>query len=234
MQCEVRLHGPQDILEELAKSFDDDPEIVLDDSTNQYNLRSSEFTDIEDAEVIREQSEELLQAIRGFGELDSLTTTNLEIAGVVKIDDDGSKYAYTKTEDTVAISDSVTVTVTSGDGKEQTVHPADQTYEWTTLALADDKVLELAELLDNGDSWVNLYRIYEFIQANIQDDDNIVEQGWWSASEKDLFKHTANSRDALGSDARHGDDIPAPEKPMSHAEAKRLIDKLVQEWLQHR
>jgi len=165
---------------------------------------------------------------------DSITTTDLETAEVVKIDDDGSKQAY-QTENAVAISDSVTVTVTLADGEERTVHPVDRTYEWTSLALADNTVLELAELLDNGDSWVNLYRIYEFIQANIQDDDNIVEQGWWSASEKDLFKHTANSRDALGTDARHAkDQIPAPETPMSHEEAKRLIETLVERWLQHR
>lgn len=103
------------------------------------------------------------------------------------------------------------------------------------MALEDDKVQELIELRDNGDSWANLYRIYEYIQANVETDDNIIEQGWWSESEKGLFKRTANSSEAIGYEARHGDDrVPAPSDSMDHAEAKSLIDSLINDWLRHR
>jgi len=112
---------------------------------------------------------------------------------------------------------------------------AESTYEYTQLALEDDKVQELIELRDNGDSWANLYRIYEYIQANVETDDNIIEQGWWSESEKGLFKRTANSSEAIGYEARHGDDrVPAPSDSMDHAEAKSLIDSLINDWLRHR
>lgn len=82
---------------------------------------------------------------------------------------------------------------------------------------------------------MNLYRIYEYIQDNIESEQNIVDQGWWSKSEKSLFKHTANSPEAIGHEARHGSPREsAPPDPMDHAEAKSLIDNLINNWLDHR
>lgn len=129
----------------------------------------------------------------------------------------------------------VRVTTTDEDGNKEVHQPADRTYELTQLAAKDDKVRELVGLLDKGDDWVNLYRIYEFIQANIDGDENIVDRGWWSSNEKDRFKQTANSRDAIGDDARHGQErIPAPDNPMNYSEAKTLVDSLIRNWLEHR
>lgn len=234
MRWKVRITGDESGLEELVKSFDDDPK-VFEEEGNHY-IWSSSFEDADDVDEIREISEDLVRVIRNFGKRDSIKVGNLEASHVNEILEDGTTNTYVKAETAVAtVSTTAAAVVTDEKGIVEEYLPADRTYEWTQLASEDQKLLELAKLLDNGDHWVNLYRIYEFIQANIKDDDNIVDQGWWSESEKDIFKRTANSREAIGDDARHGQDrIPAPEEPMSHSEAKRLVDTLIDHWLHHR
>lgn len=235
MKWKVRLEGDERGLEDLADSFDDDPEIFEDEGN--YFVWSSRFEDLDDAGEVREVAQELVQYIRNFGERDSLWVEELEISHVHEILDDGSEHTYVRAEAaTVQVKAGPVRVQPASDEDEGPVHlPADRTQEWTQLALEDDKVAELAELLDQGDDWVNLYRIYEFIQANIESDDNIVAQGWWSQNEKDLFKRTANSREAIGDDARHGQErTEPPRNPISHAEAKRLIDTLIDHWLHHR
>lgn len=235
MRWEVKLQGNESGLEELAQSFSEEPKIVQREADDEYVLLSSQFRGVEDVEEIREISNNIVRAIRAYGKRDSLKIEDLEAGGVMKISDDGTKHHFVSATSTVAMTSSATASVVSEDGEVETFHPADRTYQWTQLALEDEKVSELAELLDKGDSWVNLYRIYEYIQDNIQDESNIVAQGWWSESEKNSFKRTANSRDALGNDARHGkDQVPAPEDPMTHAEATRLVETLVDRWLHHR
>lgn len=235
MKWKVQLDGSESGLQDLEESFDDDPEIVSED--DDYYIRSQEFENLDDPDEIRGKATEFVRFIRNFGARDSLRVSDLETAQVIKEREDGTEHAYVKTEGaTVSVSAGpVRVTTESGDGETDVFLPADRTEEWTQLALQDHKVSDLANLLERGDNWVNLYRIYEFIQDNIESKDNIVGQGWWSSNEKDRFKQTANSRDAIGDDARHANDrIPAPDDPMSQSEAKRQIDILVDHWLQHR
>jgi hypothetical protein len=235
MRWEVQLQGNESGLEKLAQSFNDEPEIVQREAEDEFVLLTSQFDGVDDVEEVRKISDTIVRTIRAYGKRDSLKIEDLEAAGVAKITDDGTKQLFVSVTDTVAINSSATATVISADGEIETFQPADRTYEWTQLAMEDKKVSELAELIDKGDSWVNLYRVYEYIQDNIQSESNIVAQGWWSENEKNLFKRTANSRDAIGDDARHGtDQIPAPEDPMTHAEATRLVDTLVDRWLRHR
>lgn len=231
----VRLNGAESGLHDLEESFDDDPEIVTEDDN--YFIRSQEFEDLNDPDEIRKKATNFVRYIRNFGRRDSLRVSDLEASHVVKEREDGTEYTYVQLEPaTIGITASTTRVVTEGeDGDTEVFLPADRTEEWTQLALQDEKVSELADLLDRGDDWVNLYRIYEFIQNNVESEDNIVDQGWWSESEKDRFKQTANSRDAIGDDARHANNrVPAPTNPMTQAEAKRQIDTLVDHWLQHR
>jgi hypothetical protein len=209
---------------------------VFEDDGN-YFLWSSQFEDIEESEEIRSTAKKIVLTIRNFGMKDSLHTEDLQVSHVHQIRDDGTEHVSVLAEaSTINISAGpIRVTKTDEEGNKMVRQPADRIYELTKLAAEDEKVQELAGLLDNGDEWVNLYRIYEFIQANIEDDKNIVERGWWSSNQKELFKRTANSRDAIGNEARHGQDrTPAPDNPMSYSDAKALVDSLLQDWLDHR
>ncbi|CAM3052353.1 hypothetical protein [Halobacterium salinarum] len=200
-------------------------------------IRSQEFEKLDDPDKIRKKATNLVKYIRNFGERDSIEVSELEASLVVEEGEDGTEHAYIQPEPAkIRMTAPTAQIITRGkDGETEVFLPADRTEEWTQLALRDEKVGDLANLLDRGDDWVNLYRIYEFIQDNIESEDNIVEQGWWSKSEKDRFKQTANSRDAIGDNARHANNrIPAPNNPMTQAEAKRQIDSLVDQWLEHR
>lgn len=233
MRWKVRLKGNGRGLRDLEESFDNDPKVFEEEG---YFLWSSQFQKVEESGEIREIAEDIVRAIRNFGERDSLRVEKLQVDHIIEILDDGSELTHIMAEPT-------TVKVTTGraritspeeDGVVQTFLPADRTYEWTQLALKDEKVSELVDLVDKGYDWVNLYRIYDFIQDNIDSEDNIVSQGWWSESKKNLFKHTANSREAIGDEARHGNSGSGPADPMTLAEAKRLVDTLIDHWLRHR
>lgn len=234
MRWKVRIDGDEQGLEDLSKSFNDDSEIFEEDDV--YFLWSSDFSDLDDAHDVNEVAQNIVRTVRNFGKRDSLWVEELESGTIHEINNDGTEHVTVIAEaEVVTVRSRATVATVSGESGEETYQPADRTYEWTRLALEDEKVAELVELLDRGDNWVNLYRIYEFIQDNIDGDDNIVARGWWSQSEKDLFKQTANSRNAIGDDARHArENYTAPENPMTQAEAKRMIETLIDHWLRHR
>lgn len=234
MRWKVRLSGDELGLKDLSDSFDDDPAIFEED--NEFYLWSSRFEGVNEADEVRETAENIVQAIHNFGERDSLRIEELEASHITEMRDDGSKnvYVFGEPASLALRAGPVRVTTSNGDKTKELYLPADRTYKWTQLALEDETVGKFVGLLEQGDSWVNLYRIYEFMQNNIKSEDNIIAQGWWSAGEKSLFKHTANSREAIGDEARHGPKVPAPENPMTHAEAKRLIETLIDHWLRHR
>lgn len=231
MRWRIHLHGNERGLQQLSEGFDDDPRIFKEDGD--YLLWSSRFDDVGDPDDIREIAETIAQAIRNFGEFDSIPVENLEASGVDEIRDDGSRHMYRQAtvSGSGAISSTARVVTENGEPAPR----AESTYERTKLALEDNTISELTELRDNGEHWVNLYRVYEFIQDNIEGGENIVARGWWSNSEKNRFKQTANSPEAIGHEARHAQDsYPAPSDPMDHDEAKSLINKLIKQWLQHR
>lgn len=218
-------------MKQLSESFDEDPRIFEEDG--EYYLWSSQFKQLDEPGEVKYVGENRVRAVRHLGELDSLRVEDLDTSCVVEIQEDGSERRIRLLS--ASATDTTTASARISTDGEELPPRAESTYEYTQLAQEDDKVQELIELRDNGDRWANLYRIYEYIQANVETDDNIVEQGWWSESEKDMFKRTANSSEAIGCEARHGDDrVPAPSDPMDHAEAKPLIDSLINDWLRHR
>lgn len=101
----------------------------------------------------------------------------------------------------------------------------------------DDKSDELIRLVDNEYSWVNLYRVWEWIK---KETDDSMRESWESEIDKDIhgkdgFKNTAQSPEALGPQARHvKSDGGPPDDPMSYTEAVELIHQLVVRYLIHR
>jgi hypothetical protein len=62
----------------------------------------------------------------------------------------------------------------------------------------------------------------------------MLDFGWISRNDADLFAHTANSYSTLRSDGRHGKDIGGPPvNPMQHGIALTLVCGLVVAWLRH-
>src|SRR6266849_8946952 len=91
------------------------------------------------------------------------------------------------------------------------------------------KALRLRD--DDSRGWVELYRLYEVIESDIGRP-VIVANGWVSDRDIGRFKHTANSVEAAGDEARHGkEETDPPARPLSLAEARTLIDRLLSGWL---
>lgn len=237
MKWKVRLSGDETGLTDLCDSFDSDPKVFEEDE--KHFIWTSQFKEAESPRDVQEIAEDLVQIIRNLGERDSLWVSELEASHVHQILCDGSEHVHAFDEGEITVARARTsVAPTSIDGVEtegNIHHRADRTYKRTQLALSDPKVRELISLLEKGNSWVNLYRIYEFIQDNTGGCKNTVERGWWTSSQKELFKRTANNRDAIGNDARHAkSNDPGPDDPMKSQEAKQIIGQLVDYWLQHR
>lgn len=230
MRWKIQLDGHTTGLQELSEAFQNDPQIFEDEG--EYYLWSAQFEALDNSRDVRDIGNDIVTTVRNLGEIDSLRIGELDISNIVKIQNDGS-------EKIIVHLSARGIGVGRGSARiqiddEELAPKATSTYKYTKLALKDNSVYELLRIRNNGDHWVNLYRIYEFIQDNIECDENIVAQGWWSKSEKNLFKRTANSPEAIGHEARHATGRSAPPDPMDHSEAKSLINGLIKNWLSHR
>jgi len=79
-------------------------------------------------------------------------------------------------------------------------------------------------------TWSELYLLFELVQADMGG--RMVDLGWISSSDANLFTHTANSYSALRSDGRHGKDKGnPPAQPMQHGVAVKIVRALVFAWL---
>ena len=236
MRWKIELDGDKKGLEELSESFDEDPRIF--DMDNKYYLWSSEFEQLTKAGDVRDVGKNIIKIVRHIGELESLRVSDLEYSCVVEIQEDGSERRIKLLSATIRDVERVSARLSVGD--EELPPKAESTYEYTQLALNDPEVEELIELRDRGNHWVNLYRIYEHIRDNIESDDTIVTQDWWTGADKNRFTCTANDPEAIGHEARHAGENSTSSvedmshDQMSHTEAESLIDDLIKSWLKYR
>ena len=98
----------------------------------------------------------------------------------------------------------------------------------------DDELLQevLSLYFEKGETWVNLYRIYEvFKKHNISPSKKL----WISEEQERTFKHTANSPEVLGFDARHAKQSGKPPKnPMSCEVAIAIIRLIIMKYLEEK
>lgn len=81
-------------------------------------------------------------------------------------------------------------------------------------------------------NWGDLYKVYEIIESDIGGFNRIVNKGWNTKAEINLFKHTANSPSAVGDDSRHGKENTSPPiNPPSLSEAGFLIEDMLKHWI---
>lgn len=113
---------------------------------------------------------------------------------------------------------------------EQPLHAPD----YLTLAASSDHVMHALDLLAAGDTtWVNLYRLFEIIEADAAK--QMYSAEWLSKKQISRFTGTVNSFRAIGKDARHAKLDKEPMKdPISHKDATDLILGLAQSWLNWR
>ena len=232
MRWKVRLSDNDD-LPILAQDFNDDPDIFEEDDS--YYITSTAFNDLDDPDKVRAKAQDIVQTINVFGRFDSILKGDIEASNVHETRDDGITHVSISLSETIGVSDRVEMSHKSEDGEEEVIYPsAEKAKERTKLALKDEKVRELTSLLNRGRSWVNLVRIYEFCEDSMPDGETPASRNWISGNKLSSLNHTANTRDAIGDEARHGREGEAPSNPMNHSEAKALIEKVANHWMDYR
>ncbi len=84
------------------------------------------------------------------------------------------------------------------------------------------------ELLD----WALAYAAWEAIQHDARSRGwDGAQLGWWTRRELRAFRGTANSPEALGSRARHGEPRGLPASRMNDSEASHFVRKVAARWI---
>jgi hypothetical protein len=230
----VQLAGDTSDLSALAQSLTG-TDINVSHDGQDYVLTSDRFAPADDVAAVRQKAEDMVALLSGGSRLALDASQSIRVGAVYRRRNDGTRDIFVFPEPAVirfrAISP--TVKVTHADGTVEEFHPADPLKQWMALALSNDAVANVFRILSSGTlDWVNLYRIFEIIAADVGGLDSIASNGWGTKASMKLFKHTANSPTALGVDARHGAEMTQPPpKPMTISEARTLINSIVHAWL---
>lgn len=230
MVWKVQLSGPQYELDELLHSFGDGDFSLSRGEHGEYYLYSSQFDGCNSANDVREVSTAILKVLNGATKLALGGNLGLTVSCVVEQRPDGIECSHMCIVDTVLIKDSFVIRIFDSKGNFVNEYsPADFVPIWLKLGLQDDVVGKVFRLFGQQHDWVNLYRIYEVIEEDVN---GIVKKGWLTEEQKKVFKHTANSPTAIGDEARHGKEPTSPPRfPMLLSEARVLIENLVHKWL---
>jgi hypothetical protein len=99
------------------------------------------------------------------------------------------------------------------------------------------RVVHLVGLMLEGDTdidWGAAYSALETIEHDLYSRGvDGRERGWWTRQERDDFKATANSAEALGVAARHGKPGGVLEPRMSYSNASWYVRRVTAYWLIH-
>jgi hypothetical protein len=104
---------------------------------------------------------------------------------------------------------------------------------WATAAKRDPKVKLALQHFSLEPSAESLWKVYEVIRDDVGGKANILSKGWATANEIDSFR-SVHYPSVLGGKARHGiepKNPAAPTAPMSLAEARQFVRRLLKHWL---
>lgn len=236
MKWKVCLNGDDFDLNELSKHLKS-PGLSIDKEEDGFFLKSTALEPLDSDKMVYEKAKELLQSV--FGVAKSVIAANrpIEIAHLTRTNENGStnRISFSFFEEKMNIRDSFEWEVAAANGTVTRGSSSSPMAEWIQLALTDENVAKAMKLMaEDGESWDSLYKLFELVRANLKEiyAKRIYEKGWATKEEISDFTQTANSYAAIGLEARHSvDKNDPPEVPMSHADAKGLVQKIVQAWI---
>jgi len=235
MCWEITLSGDPDDLDSLCQSLNEGLVKLLRQG-KQFLLSSDELNAIEDVQAARALAVRLIEQISGAARHCIQSCTPIRFAGLARRRPDGSRQIFLFAESIICTSTAgpITVVLRHADGSEEVHRSADAVRELLEIARHDRNVATVLSLQSEGKTdWVNLFRIYEVVEDDCQGQMGIQRRRWASRNETSLFCQTAQSRGAIGNEARHAKETkPPPVNPMSHDHAKTLIARIVDAWLQ--
>ena len=98
-----------------------------------------------------------------------------------RIRPDGGRDHYSYFSDNIFVKDNLTIKKIKSNEKYELVKPADNILRWVRLGLKDKNVQKALRLYGMGNlDWVNLYRLYEVIEDDLNrySSKNVNQRGW--------------------------------------------------------
>jgi hypothetical protein len=231
------LEGEDSYLRDLVEFFHD-PDLRVIAESGAYYLGSARFAQLDDPKLVREEAVRLAAIAAGSASLELGPFRAPRVTRIVHIDADGHRQPHNAPisfEQPFRRAIQGPMEVTRPDGTVELVEgvPASRLPDYAGLAIADLVVEDALAILAREDlRWPDLYHVYELVQHSAGGKQAMISAGWTTDPEVKLFKRTANSRNALGRDARHGHDDPKNQfEALSPDEARKFVVKIVAAWL---
>jgi hypothetical protein len=218
-------------LDALAQALSRDVRLRRDGDS--YVLQSTRFDPAADWRDIHRVANSIVDVLSGMAKVLLGSIATIEVSGVAKIKDDGSREVAVLLAATAVVRARMSAVLTKNtDGKQEVSRPADPAPKWLELAATDDSVAGVLERLRDPHSWGGLYNIYEIIRDDVGGDGALAAKGWVTGRMLTRFRRTACSPKVLGRKARHGtQSAEPPPDPITDSEASELIHSLVRAWV---
>lgn len=210
-----------------------------------YFLESPVFEHYYDHHDVYGAATELLEKINGLVRLASSSYEPVKLGNALRrFDDDANKhdqYIILETIETKIRAGSLsklTVSNPNGTVKEAPRAPTLAEKGFPT-ALNDENMVDALHYWSTFEnSWYNLYKILEIIEADVGGQRELESVDWGGprvSSEIVRFKRTANNNKVLGYDARHERSPYAPPaNPMNLDNAVAFVRKLLHSWIEYK
>jgi hypothetical protein len=163
----VQLAGDPSDLSAFAQSFTG-ADINISRDGRDCVLSSIRFHPSDDAVAVRKKAKDIVALLNGASRLVMNATQSIGIGAVYLRRQDGTRDTFFFTGPTLCgVGIRATIQLTHPDGTIE-FYPADEVKQLATLALSDKAVAKVLRfILSSGLDWVNLYRIYEIIEADV-------------------------------------------------------------------
>jgi hypothetical protein len=234
---QVEVVGDPADLNTLADGFADQSLQIRQAPDGKFILTAGAVSDLSDPWDVLKQARLLLDQVAGSARLFLGMTASLTVGNVTRLRDDGRKDYFILPEPArfTARAFAPTIVVAHADGSQDISRPSDPVWRALQTARKDPTVAKLLRLRNRANlAWVELYRIFEIIQASVGRS-HIVSSGWATDTDLTRFTHSANSVTVGGDDARHGiERSDPPARPLDLEQAQSLVDSWIKSYLHER
>lgn len=198
-----------------------------------FVLRHPELDVLTDARAVHARAVELVDPLNGLGWCADSDFKPVEVGAV--IGDDGNHTILIFAAEMLTVGQRAEVQVTDLATGQPIPSPPPPTFYAKAMAsaLPDEAVRRALHFVVPPVTAGKLWKAFEVIRDEVSEDE-IVKRQWAMRNEIRRFRHTVNSPDALGDDARHGvEPSPQPPRnPMSLTECQEFGKRLLTRWLE--
>lgn len=234
MNWYISLSGDESCLAHIAKSFAQS-ELKFSKDRDGWCVSGGWIDDCVSCDDCTIQATDWVKSLNGALMFMNGCAEPVVFSDIYQENEQGHIKYYLSFHDTIRMSSSLCFEVIHKDGTVESYYPAMQVAEWMQVMESNQTLKTVFHLMGEGDkSWVNLYRIFEVIKADLGGQEDLLNKNWVTKQQLNRFTQTANHPAIIGHEARHGHNNAAlPKNPMNHAEAMAFVVGLVNNWISY-